>query len=138
MSLSKYHSWNLSRNISRNIWFWLIYIGRLRWCLFVELDKGCSFLLNVLLRSCNFFPRNQGAMVFPGTTICRVMASFHNFMFFIYFLIDCNFFCLAKKGGIPLINVVPCPLINVVPVVQCWSMALLWFSENVNMRSVHF
>ena len=65
----------------------------------VDLDKGSWFVLNTLLRSCNFFPVNYGAMVFPGTTICRVMASFHNFMFFIYFSIYCvsiSFFCLAK------------------------------------------
>ena len=39
-------------------------------------------------------------MVFPGTTICRVMASFHNFMFFIYCSIYCIFilfFLLSKK-----------------------------------------
>ena len=41
-------------------------------------------------------------MVFPGTTTCRVMASFYNFMSFICFSTYCIFiylfiFCLAKK-----------------------------------------
>ena len=43
-------------------------------------------------------------MVFTGNNICSVIASFHNFMFFIYFqfivfLFIYLFFCLAKKGG---------------------------------------
>ena len=45
-------------------------------------------------------------MVFRGTTECRVMASFHNFMFFIYCSIYCifiylfiYFFAWQKSGG---------------------------------------
>lgn len=42
-------------------------------------------------------------MVFPGATLCRVMASFHIFMFFISFSIYCifSFFLLSKNVGGP-------------------------------------
>ena len=52
----------------------------------VDLDEGSWFVLtNLLSRSCDGF---------PGTTICRVVASFHNFIFFIYFSIYYfNFIC---------------------------------------------
>ena len=38
----------------------------------VDLDKGSWFVLNTLLRSCDFFPHKLGCDDFPGTTICRV------------------------------------------------------------------
>ena len=61
----------------------------------IDLDEGSWFVLtNLLLRSCDFFSRKLGCDDFPVTTICRVMASFHNFIFFIYFSIYYfNFIC---------------------------------------------
>ena len=51
-------------------------------------------------------------MVFPGTTTCRVMTSFHNFMFF-YFQFTV-FFSVYKKSGAG-VGMAPWPPVNAVP-----------------------
>ena len=65
----------------------------------VDSDKESWFvLIEYAVMELRFFsPVNQGAMVFSGTVTCRLMASFHNFMFLIYFSIYCFFVFFAQQ-----------------------------------------
>ena len=93
--INKVHTRHLSCMVLVDI-FWKIELVSV-----VDLGRGNWFVLNRLLGNCDFFLRKLGCDGFLWTTICRVMTSFHNFMFFIYFSIYgifiFYFFCLAKK-----------------------------------------
>ena len=100
------------------------------------------------VKELRFPPRKLGCDGFRGTTICRVMASFHNFMFFIYkfifqFIVFLFLFCLAKKwtggrgsclpwpsprsGLCPYLVLVPLEWITM-PLLGWWS-GLLWVCQ---------
>ena len=77
-------------------------------------------------------------MVFPGTIMCRVMSSFHSFMFFIHFSIYCFlfFFFLAKKWEGPWPPCPPPPSLTQLLIYQNLFL-LLWIMPYYQSGATH-
>ena len=91
------------------------------------------FFNNLLLRSCDFFPRKLGCDAFPGTTICKVTASFHNFIFFTYFSIYYfNFICFPFWSTCQRCQVLMEPTFPKV-IYQSLNLTLIFSAANISV-----
>ena len=116
-----------------HLWFWFIYFVRFVVSV-VDLDEGSwVFFNNLLLRCCDFFPRKLGCDAFPGTTICRVTASFHNFIFFTYFSIYYfNFICFPFWSTCQRCQVLMEPTFPKV-IYQSLNLTLIFSAANISV-----